>query len=117
MIIIIVKGAQLTLLVRRRSRGGYVSNTKQTAFRSSVVIPTMLPKEDQKWTEKYLRAALEVNGRNMALRIIAAREAVAERKKDLKGDSDHHAERYEIEAALKVLESLEAETREWPVLG
>jgi hypothetical protein len=37
----------------------------------------MLLKEDQKWTKKYLRAALEVNGRNMALRINAAREAVA----------------------------------------
>ena len=46
--------------------------------------------------------------------IVAAREAVADRLKDLKGNSDHHAERHEMESALNALTCLEDEVRIWP---
>ena len=66
------------------------------------------------WVEAYLRAALEVDGQKMPNRIVGARESVAERLKDLEGNSDHHAERHEMQSALAVLTSLEDETRIWP---
>jgi hypothetical protein len=66
------------------------------------------------WVEAYLRAALEVDGQKMPNRIVAARESVAGRLKDLEGNSDHHAERHEMQSALAVLTSLEDETRIWP---
>lgn len=68
----------------------------------------------QKWVESYLRAALEVDGRKMPGRIVAAREAVAARLKDLEGNSNHHAERHEMQSALAALTCLEDETRIWP---
>jgi len=66
------------------------------------------------WVEEYLRAALEVDGQKMPERIVAAREAVVGRLKDLEGNSDHHAERHEMQSALDVLTNLEDETRIWP---
>lgn len=65
------------------------------------------------WEELYLRAALEVSGQKMAGRISATREAIAGRQHDLRNDSDHHAERQQIENAMKALSVLEAETQEW----
>ncbi len=69
----------------------------------------------QEWVKSYLRAALEVDVRKMPGRIVDAREAVAERLKDLEGNQDHHAERHEMQAALAALTGLEDETRIWPV--
>jgi hypothetical protein len=69
------------------------------------------------WVESYLRAALEVDGQKMPWRIVSAREAVAERLKDLKGNSDHHAERHEMESALAALAGLEDEVKIWPTSG
>lgn len=66
------------------------------------------------WVKSYLRAALEVDGEKMPGRILAAREAVAARLKDLEGNSDHHAERHEMQSALAFLTCLEDETRIWP---
>jgi len=66
------------------------------------------------WVESYLRAALEVDGQKMPGRIVTAREAVAARLKDLEGNSDHHAERHEMQSALAALTCLEDETRIWP---
>ena len=66
------------------------------------------------WEEEYLRAALEVDGQKMPERIIAAREAVVGRLKDLEGSSDHHAERQEMQSALAALTNLEDETHIWP---
>jgi hypothetical protein len=66
------------------------------------------------WVESYLRAALEVDGQKMPGRIVAAREAVASRLKDLDGNPDHHAERHEMELALAALTCLEEEVRIWP---
>ncbi len=68
----------------------------------------------QKWVESYLHAALEVDGQAMPGRIAAARNAVAGRLKDLEGNSDHHAERHEMQLALAALTCLEDETRIWP---
>jgi hypothetical protein len=61
------------------------------------------------WVELYLRAALEVDGQRMPWRIVTAREAIAERLKDLEGNSDHHAERHEMQSALAALTRLEDE--------
>jgi hypothetical protein len=62
------------------------------------------------WVESYLRATLEVDGQKMPWRIVTAREAIAMRLKDLKGNSDHHAERHEMQSALAALTRLENET-------
>jgi hypothetical protein len=51
----------------------------------------------------------------MPEQIVSAREAVAGRLKDLEGNSDHHAERHEMQSALAALASLEDETRIWPM--
>jgi hypothetical protein len=72
---------------------------------------------NKKWNEAYIRAALEVDVQKMPERIVAARDAVAGRLKDLEGDSDHHAERHEIQTALAALSCLEIETRIWPTVG
>jgi len=69
------------------------------------------------WVEEYLRAALEVDGQKMPERIVAAREAVVGRLKDLEGNSDHHAERHEMQSALDALTNLEDETRIWPTVA
>jgi hypothetical protein len=74
----------------------------------------MSPDINTVWVQAYLRAALEVDGQKMQERIVAAREAVAGRLKDLEGNSDHHAERHEMQFALIALTSLEGETRIWP---
>ena len=57
----------------------------------------MSPNIDKPWMEAYLRAALEVDGQKMPQRIVMAREAVAGRLKNLEGDSDHHAERHDMQ--------------------
>jgi hypothetical protein len=69
---------------------------------------------NQKWVDSYLRAALEVDGQQMPGRIAAARKAVAARLEELEGNSDHHAERHDMQAALAALTSLDDETRIWP---
>jgi hypothetical protein len=74
----------------------------------------MSPNIDKQWVEAYLRAALEIDGRKMPERIVAAREAVGGRLKDLENNSDHHAERHEMQSALAALTNLEDETRFWP---
>jgi hypothetical protein len=74
----------------------------------------MSPNINKQWVEAYLRAALEVDGQKMPERIVAAREAVTGRLKDLEGNGDHHAERHEMQSALAALTSLEDETRIWP---
>jgi hypothetical protein len=37
--------------------------------------------------------------------------------KNLEGDSDHHAERHDIQLALAALKALENESRIWPTIG
>jgi hypothetical protein len=72
--------------------------------------------ENPRWEDLYLRTILEVDGYKMPQRITATRQAISGRLHDLEHDSDHHAERYQIENALKALKALsvlEVETQEW----
>jgi hypothetical protein len=69
--------------------------------------------EITKWDELYLRTILEVNGHKMPERITATRQAISGRLHDLEHDSDHHAERQQIENALRALSMLEIETQGW----
>ena len=76
---------------------------------SKVIKNWVESKVTRNWVESYLRAALEVDGQKMPWRIVTAREAIAVRLKDLQGNSDHHAERHEMQSALDTLTRLENE--------
>lgn len=67
----------------------------------------------EKWQEIYHRAVLEVDCQKMPERIVAARRAIGERLRSLVGDPDHHAERHQVEDALRALAVLEGEVRNW----
>jgi len=69
--------------------------------------------ENTDWKERYMQTILEVNGQKMPERISATRRAIARRLRDLEHDSDHHAERHEIESALRALSMLEDEVKQW----
>ena len=69
--------------------------------------------ENTSWEERYVQTILEVNGQKMPELITATRAAIAGRLHDLEHDSDHHAERHQIENALKALSQLEVETQQW----
>ena len=64
------------------------------------------------WEEQYLQTIVAVSGQKTQERITATRQAISGRLHDLEHDSDHHAERYQIENALKALSVLEAETHQ-----
>jgi len=65
------------------------------------------------WQERYMQTILEVSGQKMPERITATRQAIAGRLRDLEHDSDHHAERHQIENALRALSVLEDEVQHW----
>jgi hypothetical protein len=69
--------------------------------------------DDKRWEDWYMQTILEVNGQKMPQRINATRQAIAGRLHDLEHDSDHHAERHQIESALRALSMLEDEVKEW----
>lgn len=69
--------------------------------------------ENTKWDEQYMRTILEVDGHKIQEQITATRKAIAGRLHDIEQSSDHHAERQQIEDALKALSVLEVETRQW----
>lgn len=54
-------------------------------------------------------AVLELDLCKLPERIVAAREAVQLRLREIQGDTDHHAERQQIEDALSALRTLERE--------
>jgi hypothetical protein len=68
---------------------------------------------DASWEERYLQTILEVNSQKMPERIAVTRQAIAGRLHDLEHDTDHHAERHQIENALRALAQLEVETQQW----
>ena len=72
-----------------------------------------MPAENTSWEERYLQTILEVNGQKMAERISATRAAIAGRLHDLEHDSDHHAERHQIENALRALSQIEVRVQQW----
>jgi hypothetical protein len=67
----------------------------------------------ESWEERYMQTILEVNGQKMPERITATRQAITGRLRDLEHDSDHHAERHQIENALRALSVLEGEVKHW----
>ena len=67
----------------------------------------------ESWQERYMQTILEVNGQKMPERITATRQAIIGRLRDLQHDSDHHAERDQIENALRALSVLEGEVQHW----
>ena len=69
--------------------------------------------DDKRWEDWYMQTILEVNGQKMPERINATRQAIAGRLHDLEHDSDHHAERHQIESALRALSMLEGEVQDW----
>jgi hypothetical protein len=67
----------------------------------------------EEWQAAYHSAVLEVDREKMPERIVAARQAISNRLQGLYGNPDHHAEREQIEDALRALAVLEAEIRNW----
>jgi len=67
----------------------------------------------ESWQERYMQTILEVNGQKMPERITATRQAIIGRLRDLQHDSDHHAERDQIENALRARSVLEGEVQHW----
>lgn len=65
--------------------------------------------EDKPWLEVYKVAMLELDPQKLPGRIIAAKEAIQLRLKGIQGDTDHHAERQQIEDAMSNLRTLERE--------
>jgi hypothetical protein len=55
-----------------------------------------------RWDELYLKTVLEVNEHKMPERINATRGAISRRLHDLEHDSNHHAERQQIETARRL---------------
>jgi hypothetical protein len=66
-----------------------------------------------KWDELYMRTILEGRGHKMPKRITATRQAISARWHDLEHDSDHRAERQQMEKALRALSVLEIEAQRW----
>ena len=69
--------------------------------------------DTKRWEDWYMQTILEVNGQKMPQRINATRQAIAGRLHDLEHDSDHHAERQEIEKALRALSMLAFDVQDW----
>ena len=67
----------------------------------------MFASEDKPWFEVYKAAVLDPQ--KLPGRIVAAKEAVQLRLMEIQGDTDHHAERQQIEDALTSLRTLERE--------
>ena len=65
--------------------------------------------EDKPWFEVYKGAVLELDPQKLPERIVAAKEAMQLRLKEIQGDTDHHAEREQMEDALSILRTLERE--------
>ena len=73
------------------------------------VSPLMLISPDKLWFQFYKAAVLELDPRKLPERVVAAKDAVQLRLKEIEGDSNHHAERRQIEDALNNLRTLERE--------
>ena len=69
----------------------------------------MFASEDNSWFRVYKAALLELDPQKLPARIGAAKEKVRLRLEEIQGDSDHHAERQQIEDALNNLRVLEQE--------
>jgi hypothetical protein len=65
--------------------------------------------ENSSWEDRYMQTVLEVDGQKMPERITVTREAISRRLHDIEHNSDHHAERLQIENALRALSVLEVD--------
>ena len=72
-----------------------------------------MPRNTENWEASYHRTVLEVDRQRMPERIVAARQAIADRLQGLYRNPDHHGERQKIEDALRALAVLETEVRNW----
>ncbi len=63
---------------------------------------------NENWEELYQQAVLELDFQ----KIVATRDAIAGRLRDLENNSDHHSERHRIEDALHALILLERDIKE-----
>ena len=69
---------------------------------------TLLNMPGNNWEELYRQAVLELDFQ----KIVATRDAIAGRLRDLENNSDHHSERHRIEDALHALAVLERDIEE-----
>jgi hypothetical protein len=67
----------------------------------------------ERWVCAYKDAALEVDGLRMPERVAFARQVIAGRLQDIESDSDHNAERRQIETALAALTRIESDATKW----
>jgi hypothetical protein len=70
-------------------------------------LPNM-PGNNENWEELYQQAVLELDFQ----KIVATRDAIAGRLRDLENNSDHHSERHRIKDALDALMLLERDIEE-----
>jgi hypothetical protein len=61
----------------------------------------------ENWEELYQQAVLELDFQ----KVVATRDAIAGRLRDLENNSDHHSERHRIEDALLALTILERDIK------
>jgi hypothetical protein len=66
-----------------------------------------------RWEEAYIQAALEVDKVKMIERLAAARQAIMQQLQDVQHSDEHHLERKRMKIALKNLDALEAESKNW----
>lgn len=76
----------------------------------SCLLGTLLsmPGDNENWEELYRQAVRELDFQ----KIVATRDAIAGRLRDLENNSDHHSERHRIEDALHALMVLERDIEE-----
>jgi hypothetical protein len=85
--------------------------TGRTSINRALPLPRGLAMfvEDNPWFQAYQAAMLELDPQKLPDRIVAAKEAVQLRLEEIQGDTDHHAERQQMEEALSSLRTLERE--------
>jgi hypothetical protein len=76
----------------------------------SCLLGTLLnmPGNNENWEELYRQAVQELDYQ----KIVATRDAIAGRLRDLENNSDHHSERHRIEDALYALMLLDRDIEE-----
>lgn len=67
-----------------------------------------MPENNENWEELYRQAVQELDSQ----KIVATRDAIAGRLRDLENNSDHHSERHRIEDALYALMLLDRDIEE-----
>ena len=67
-----------------------------------------MPENNENWEELYRQAMQELDSQ----KIVATRNAIAGRLRDLENNSDHHSERHRIEDALYALMLLDRDLEE-----